>query len=476
MSDLIQQAYDAETFRAAGHRLIDLLADKLTEVLSGQVPKVLEWSEPPDAFARIHEYFDGAKEDLFERTWQDCIRLHDPRFVGHQICPPVPIASLAGLMSDFVNNGMGIYEMGIAGTCMERYVVETVARQFGFDDSAGGVLTSGGSLGNLTALLAARQTIAQTDVWELGTAEPFAVMVSDQAHYCVDRAVRIMGWGEDGLIKLPTKNYQVDCERLEEELNKATESGRQVIAVVGSACCTATGQFDDLKKMGEFCRQHEIWFHVDGAHGAASAFSTKYRHLVDGIEMADSVVMDFHKMLLTPAITTALVFRDGGQAFQSFSQKALYLLDDQHEWFDLAKRTFECTKTMMSLKVFSILVAHGLQIFDDYVTKVTDLAREFASEIAQQDDFELAIEPQTNIVCFRFVGGEAGSSDLSQLNELNRRLRFEVMSSGKFYLVQTTLDGTVWLRTTLSNPFTTLEHLRQLLDEIRTLVSRISNA
>lgn len=474
MKNSLEHAYDPENFRAEGHKLVDFLADKLKQAMSGEHDFVLEWTEPDEAYAQLDTFLDNPNE-LFERTWQQCIRLHDPRFMGHQISPPLPIAALAGLFSDFVNNGMGIYEMGVAGTAMERFVVKTVARQIGFDEHADGVMTSGGSLGNLTALLAARSRKAKTDVWNVGTQEPLSVMVSDQAHYCIDRAVRMMGWGSEGVIMVPTEDFRMRTDLLEAKLKTARANGRDVIAVIGSACCTSTGTFDDLVEIGKFCERHDLWFHVDGAHGGASMFSKKYRHLVDGIETADSVVMDFHKLLMTPAVTTALLFRDGNAAYQSFSQQAHYLWNEAEtpEWFNLAKRTFECTKTMMSLKVFSIIAKHGLDIFDENVTRLHDLAAEFAELIQTQPDLELATEPQTNIVCFRYVGDESNRIPLANLSEVNRRIRYVMMTAGRNYLVQTTLGDELWLRTTIANPFTSRKHFDDLFKELRSVATTI---
>lgn len=466
--ELLRKAYDPETFRAEAHQLVDLLADSLNKASNGDLKEVLSWCEPAQAFNEVESLASNPKE-LFESTLKRCIQLHDPRFLGHQITPPLPIAALAGLFSDFVNNGMGVYEMGMAGTAMERFVIQKVAKQMNLGDNADGVLTSGGSLGNLTALLAARSKIADADVWNTGTDEPYSVMVSDQAHYCVDRSVRIMGWGADGTVLVPTDEcYRMDIDVMKRSYLEARQRGRKVIAVIGSACCTSTGTFDDLKRISDFCQENELWFHVDGAHGGACAFSKKYKYLIDGIEFADSVVMDFHKLLMTPAITTALIFRNGFDGYQAFAQKAQYLWSEAEtpEWFNLAKRTFECTKTMMSLKVFSILTNYGTEIFDANVTKLTDLAKAFAANIREQPDFEVAVEPETNIVCYRYVGD--CSSGLS-LNDLNRQLRQSILTKGNFYIVQTLLNGDVWLRSTISNPFTTIEHLQALLRDIRKL-------
>lgn len=466
----LQSAYDPETFRQQAHQLVDFLADRLSETSDAEgSQKTIQFSSPEDALAKIDSLPGGPA--LFEHVWQDCIRLHNPRFMGHQIMPPLPIAAMAGFFSDFVNNGMGVYEMGIAGTAIERTVVQQVCQRIGYDHNADGILTCGGSLANLTALLAARSHVSPNRDWTKGTHQRLALMVSEQSHYCVDRAARIMGWGDEGVIKIPSDHrYRMRTDQLQLKLEQARSAGIGPIAVVGSACSTSTGSFDDLQAIGEFCQANDLWFHVDGAHGAANAFSKKYRGLVRGIELADSITLDFHKMLMTPAITSALLFRDGNRSYGSFAQDAEYLWGeaDTPEWFNLAKRTFECTKTMLSLKVYSIIATYGWELFDSNVTQLNELAKSFAGKLEEAADFEIAVSPQTNIVCYRF-----SNAAKSSLDDLNGRIRKRLLEQGNFYIVQTVLNGTVWLRSTISNPLTQDSHFDDLLGSIRQLASEI---
>jgi len=466
-TDLLQQAYDPSSFRKEGHRLVDLLADYLETAQKGGSDLPVMPSYEPDALHEEYRLDKIKSPDLFSRVLADSIHVHHPRYVGHQVCPPIPMTALAGLIGDLLNNGMGVYEMGQAANAIEREVVRNVAQQMDMGPEAGGFLTSGGTLGNLTALLTARSLKADTRVWTEGHTEKLALMVSEQAHYCVDRAVRILGWGEEGIIKVPVdSDYRMRTDQLPELFRQAEDRGIRVIAVVGSACSTATGSFDDLEAIAEFCRKEDLWFHVDGAHGGALAYSSKYRSRIRGIERADSVVMDFHKMLLTQALTTALIYRNHRHAYATFQQKAEYLWSRQEapEWFNPAKRTFECTKVMMGLRPYLLLHTYGPQIFDQYLTRVMDLTRAFADLVRKEPHFELALDPQCNILCFRF---RKEGMEMEANNELNSTIRQEIIDSGKFYLVQTQLQGTLWLRCTFTNPFTTVEHFSALLEEIR---------
>ncbi len=473
----LNKAYDPENFRKTGHELIDLLADYLAEIRDGNNIPANPWIPPTESLDYWKADLENARADsvsgLFRQILDRGVHLHHPRYMGHQISPAAPVAALAGMVNDLMNNGMGVYEMGVSGTAIEHLVIGIFARALGFDERAGGFLTSGGTLANLTALLTARSVKAAAPVWQNGGGPSYALMVSEEAHYCVDRAVRIMGWGEAGIIKIPVNDqFQMRTDQLPAHYEAARAKGLEVIAVVGSACSTSTGAFDDLEAIAGFCQSNHLWFHVDGAHGSALALSEKYRNRVAGLHLADSVVMDFHKMLMTPSVTTALIYKDGMNSFRTFSQQAQYLFDrtEEGEWYNLAKRTFECTKLMMGLKVYSILRTHGMAFFEDCVTRLCDLGQAFAGLILDSDDFDLAVKPECNIVCFRYKPGGAHAG----LDALNERIRKQLLQDGTFYIVQTRLKGESWMRCTLSNPFTTPKEIGDLMEKIRLCAREIS--
>ncbi len=467
MNNTLAQAYSPEKFRELGHELIDLLAGHLTVAISGE-GKVMNWKEPADQLKHWQQNALTAQSlpDFFKEIIENSIHIHNPKYIGHQVCAPLPVTALADMMGALLNNGMAVYEMGPAVTAIENVVVTMLNQKLGFGAECDGFITSGGTLANLTALLAARKAMSGKDVWEEGHSEKLGVMVSSEAHYCVDRSLRIMGFGSEGIIKVPVNDrWSLDDGQLEQTLSNAAANGIQVIAVVGSAPSTASGMYDDLEEIGKFCQKHNLWFHVDGAHGGAAIFSSKYKHLLKGIEMADSVVIDAHKMLMTPALTTFLLFKNKVHSYATFSQKAQYLWEKQEEeeWYNYAKRTFECTKLMMSLKFYTIIKAYGTGIFDEFVTRQYDLAKTFASAIRLNKNFELFLEPDSNIVCFRYRQSNLGETET---NLLNSKLRRKILENGDFYVVQTQLNDKTWFRVTLMNPFTEMSTLEALLEQI----------
>jgi L-2,4-diaminobutyrate decarboxylase len=465
LDNLLQKAYDPDLFRKEGHALVEQLAAYLENSISGATEKVIKWQQPDDLYDHWKDYLQKgvSSQQFFSDLIDQSIQLHNPRYMGHQVAVPLPVTALAGMVGALLNNGMAIYEMGPVASVLEKWIIQHFAELVGHQDGDG-FLTSGGTLATLTALLSARQAILKNDVWENGMEDRLAIMVSEQAHYSVDKAARIMGLGGKGIIKIPVDStFKMQTDQLEPLFKKAENDGLKVIAVVANGCSTSTGTYDDLEAISKFCESKNIWFHLDAAHGGGVVYSPRYKHLLKGIEKADSVIIDLHKMLMGPALSTLVLFKNSDDSYKTFSQKAQYLWENEQdkEWYNYAKRTLECTKLMMSVRFYAIIQAYGTEIFDEYVTRQYDLAREFAEMIENQPDFELAAQPMSNIVCFR-----CAPQNVADLNELNGRIRRKSLENGDYYIVQTELNGNIYLRVTLMNPFTETSHLKSLLEEI----------
>lgn len=475
MNSLLEQAYDSDQFRKQAHELVDVLADYLDAAVNKKEQPVFTSFDPDELYTEWKKGLANPSPKNFagwsRRVIEDSIHLHNPGYMGHQVSPVLPQAALADFMSAVLNNGVGVYEMGSPTVAMERVVIKHLAEQIGFDDGADGVLTSGGTLGNLTALLTARQVKADGNVWSEGNQNrQYGIMVSEEAHYSIERAVKILGWGEEGIIKVPVDNqFRLDPSALDRRLEEAQAKGVEVIGVVASACSTATGSFDPITEIADFCKRHDLWFHVDAAHGGGALYSDEYRSLLKGIDEADSVIVDFHKMMMCPALVTGVVFKNGQHSYQTFAQKAEYLWKHEgREWFNLGKRTFECTKDMMALEVYSILHSYGTELFKENIERLFRLATDFAGMIEDHPDFELLTNPESNIVCFRY-----NAPGVKDINELNEKIRQSLIKESQYFIVQTNINRETYLRTTLMNPFTSIAHLKDLLDEIEKLAKKL---
>lgn len=471
---LLQQVYDTETFRKKGHELIDQLADHLEDKLQQHSGNAIHWNEPEKELAFWENFLaKGDSTQLFSEITKRTTYIHHPHYIGHQVTPTAPVTALTGMISSLINNGMAVYEMGMSPSAIERVVTDVLCKKIGYDINSGGFITSGGTLANLTALLTARKVMLSADVWNEGSSQQLGIMVSEQAHYCVDRAAKIMGLGEQGIIKIPTTiDFRMDTTLLEEQYAETRKKGIHIFAIIGSAPSTATGMFDDLQEIADFAKNKKLWFHVDGAHGGAAIFSPKYKPLLKGIEHADSVVIDGHKMMMMPALTTALLYKRSAHTNVTFSQKADYLLTESEleDWCNSGKKTFECTKNMMSIHWFTMLKLYGEEVFDAYVTHLFDMGTQFAAIIKHHPKFEVAVTPMSNIVCFKYVDKD---TSIAAQNKQNETIRQALLEDGEFYIVQTKLRGVHYLRVTVMNPFTTETHFKNLLDKICKLADTI---
>lgn len=466
------KAFDPELFREEGYKLIDLLSDYLRKVVSRPDSPVLPWTDPDALADHYAESLKKGSDEPFTDYVSEVIErsnhLHHPQYIGHQVTSPLPNVALAQLCTTLLNNGAAVFEMGPVAMAMERNLVRMFSGLIGYDENADGIFTHGGSAGNLTAMLAIRQVKSDYNVWEEGVVGEARTgfMVTDQSHYCVARNIKIMGLGNNAIIKVPyDSRFRMRTDLLEKYYEEALRREIPVAAVVANSCSTATGTYDDLEVIADFCEKHKLWLHVDGAHGMGVLFSDKYRHLIRGIERADSVVIDFHKMLLVPALNTMVLFRDGRQSYETFAQKASYLFRKQteNEWYNSAKRTLECTKSSLGFVAFTAFKYYGREFFGNYIDSRYDLAKRFTDMLGERFSFEAALEPDANIVCFRY---RPDGMETEELNRLNAAIRDKIVKEGKFYIVQTELEDNLWLRVTIINPLTTEEDLQLLLDTI----------
>jgi L-2,4-diaminobutyrate decarboxylase len=469
----IPAPFDPEAFRKEGHNLVDILSDYLGDALSGQEMPVLPWNDP-DQLAEQFSFASGDGDNepvdqFIKRIIEKSIHIHHPNYIGHQVTSPLPATALVQFCTTLLNNGAAIYEMGPVNMAMERNVIKWFGGSIGYDEGYDGVFTHGGTAGNLTGMLAARQVKTDYNIWEDGVREKDkpGYMISEQAHYSVGRNVKIMGLGDESVVKVPCdSHFRMRTDMLEELKTAAESKGIKIIAVVASACSTATGTYDDLNAVADFCSKHDLWMHVDGAHGMGVLFSDKYRNLINGIERADSIVIDFHKMLLVPALNTLVMYKNGERSFETFAQKASYLFQKTQKnlWYNSAVRTIECTKSALGIIAYSAIKYYGKDYYRQYIDSRYDLAKSFATLINSDKELELATEPDANIVCFRFVSGK---NDNDKLNKLNADIRDKIVKEGSFYIVQAELDSKLWLRLTIINPVTSTDVLKNLLQRIK---------
>lgn len=403
-------------------------------------------------------------------------RLHHPAYLAHQVSVPHYAGALAALIDGFTNNPMAIYEMGPGAASIEYQMVNWLLEKVGWQPPplktqknsdqtfGGGVLTHGGSLANLTALIAARKQIVP-NVWQEGNPNDLALLAPAGCHYSIARAAGILGIGRQAVYRLDVdKNGVVIPDRLPATYNCLKNDGKRAIALVANAGSTAVGLYDPLQEIGEFCQEQNLWFHVDGAHGASALLSNKHRKLLQGIDLADSLIWDAHKLMRTPVLCAALLVRDHRTLDNAFEQDASYIFHDKEQpGVDFIHRTVECTKAGLGLKLFLVLATLGEQGIAAYIDRQFLLTVEAYDYIQSLPGYECAVKPQSNILCFRIEGSDA----------LQLTIRDKLIAQGDFYLSTTAINEKRYLRLVFMHPDTTMDDVERLIGNIQRLLTHM---
>jgi L-2,4-diaminobutyrate decarboxylase len=468
----LQAARDPAGFRSLGHAVVDRLADYLAAAGERSIP-VARPLDPGGMAARWPAEFAGGADPLalVERILAESVVTHHPGYVGHQLAAPLPLAALGALVTAVTNGSGAIYELSQSSTACEAALAQHLSGRLGLPPTAGGMIVHGGTIATLTALLAARQAQAGFDVWRDGAhaGPPLALLASDQAHYSTARAAQIMGFGETGAIAVASdERFRMRPDALAAEITAARRRGLRPIAVVATAGTTPTGAFDPLEAIADICAAERLWLHVDAAHGGSAALSPELAPQLGGIGRADSVVWDLHKTLPFPALASLLAYARARDAYGAFAQKADYLFrSDDPGAENMGTRTLECTRPQLALVAYLGFAGVGTEGLRAHVERLWELGAELAELVRESGDFELALEPECNIVCFRHRAPVGVDTDAHQ-----ERIRGELNASGSHYLVQTRLRGATWLRSALMNAATTRDDLLRMLAALRASAAR----
>ena len=440
--------YDA-SMRALAHQTVDALFDHVEGIAKRSV---VDWqtSDELRALVRIDDRGGADGMALVSLLTDNAIQLHHPAYMGHQVCPPFPTAVIADLVISTLNQSTAVWEMSPIGTVIEQEVIRWLADRAGYSAGALGTAVSGGSAANLTALLAARA--CWNDRGRAGKRP--VILCSADAHFSIARAASIMGIGADVVVKVATDDqHRMDVAALEVALRDAGE----VMAIVATSGSTATGAFDDLRAIAALRDNYGTWLHVDAAHGASVVLSDRLRPLVDGLDLADSLAWDPHKMLWMPLSLGVVLVRDGRWLRRAFEADAPYLFNAERASDNIGEMTIQCSKRADAIKLWLTLQMFGTEPFVTAMEHVTDLTRYLYDLVVASSDFEAMHVPQFNIFCFRHCSDDA----------TNFEMRERLIRSGEAWITSTVLKGRRVLRVTMINPRTQREDVDRMLAALR---------
>jgi glutamate/tyrosine decarboxylase-like PLP-dependent enzyme len=398
-----------------------------------------------------------------------------PRFFGYVASPSTAIGAYGDLITSALNGNITCWRSGPAGTEIEKLVVQWLGQLIGYDDNAHGLLTSGGSMANLIALVIAQRRKAGPDVsckglWNSG--EPMTVYASEEVHMSVAKAADILGFGRDQVRSIRCdERLRIDVRALRAQIEADQRAGLRPFCVVASAGTTNTGAVDPLRDVAAAARDFDLWFHVDGAYGAPGVLDPRKKDLFLGLAEADSVSLDPHKWLYVPVDAGCLLFRDQAVAKAAFNtEEADYikvhgLVDD--ETFAFWDYGVELSRRFRALKVWLTLRYYGVRKIAEAISGDIALAEYLGQLVEQADDFELLAPVELSICCFRYVPRSLEDPTNDELNRLNEQILTAVQKGGRAYVSNATVNGRFGLRACITNFRTTKADIELTLEIIR---------
>ena len=407
------------------------------------------------------------------RTVMDLSRHNGhPRFFGYVASPSTPVGAYADLIASALNANITCWRSGPAGTEIEQLVVRWLGSLIRYDHDAKGLLTSGGSMANMIALLIAsrRKTgvaASRAGLWNAGP--PMTIYASEEVHMSIPKAADILGFGRDQVRLIACdERHRMRVDLLEKTLRTDQSNGFRPFCVVGSAGTVNTGAVDPLDEIANVARDFDLWLHVDGAYGAPGVMAPDKRDLFAGLERADSVSLDPHKWLYVPVDAGCLLFRDAVSA-AVFSEDADYI--KLHGHTDDAAFAYwdygvELSRRFRALKVWLTLGYYGVERIAQSIADDIALAAYMGEIVSQAEDFELLAPVELSICCFRYVPRELKGND-DQLNKLNEEIMGVVQKGGRAYLSNATVNGNFALRACITNFRTTKADVELTIDVVR---------
>ncbi|KQX74616.1 pyridoxal-dependent decarboxylase [Aeromicrobium sp. Root472D3] len=385
----------------------------------------------------------------------DAVWFHEPRYLAHLNCPVVVPALVAEVLVSSVNSSLDTWDQSGGGTQIERRLVRWTSDRIGLGPDADGVFTSGGTQSNLQALL-----VARGQAYLAGDASRLRVFASRDSHFSVQKSADVLGLGPDAVVTIPTdRRRRMDAVALDRAVWDARAAGLVPMAVVATAGTTDYGSIDPLVDVADVCAQHGVWMHVDAAYGGGLLVSTRRRHLLDGIERADSVTVDFHKTFFQPVSSSAVLFRHG-DSLRHVTYHADYLNPRSSAQPNQVDKSLQTTRRFDALKLWMTLRAMGADAIGDYVDAVVDLAAAGHGLMLDDPDLEVVTAPTLSTLVFRFRPPGMSDDDADRVNPAIRRA---IAGSGSAVVAGTRSDGRAWLKLTMLNPETTPDDLRAVL-------------
>ena len=418
--------------------------------------------------------YDSLLEEVDKLYINHATAFHLPKYIAHLNCPVVIPALAAEVIISAINSSQDTYDQSAGGTFMERKLIDWTGQQIGYNTQCDGVFTAGGSQSNMMGLLLARDYFALEYLHhniKLDGNPPeagrFRIFVSEKAHFSNQKNASLMGLGEQAIVKVPTdERFRMDLAALEAAIQEERQAGNIPIAIIATAGTTDFGNVDPLAGIAALAAQYKLWMHVDAAYGCGLLLTDKYRYLLDGIALADSVTIDYHKSFFQPISSSAFIVKNKLH-LNIIKHHADYLNPKEQDYDTLPaqinKSVTQSTRRFDALKLWFTLRLMGRQQLGAYTDTIIETAEEAACLIENDEDFELLNHSDLGVLVFRYhPEGMQGSPC-----EVNQQIKEALFYSGEVLVASTKVDGEFYLKFTILNPLTTMEDIREILELIR---------
>ena len=419
--------------------------------------------------------------ELAQEVIPHIVAVGHPEYAAHLHSVPMIPALAAEVLISATNQSLDSFDQAPSATVVERLVIEWLNQALGFA-SGDGIFTSGGTKSNLMGLLLARDEYAlRQRGWDVSRqglppdASKWRIFCSELSHFSVERSAAILGLGEQAVVRIPADDRGVlVAEALSAAIARERALENQPFALVLTAGTTDLGSIDALAEDAAVAREHGLWVHVDAAAGGALILSERYRQLLDGIALADSVTLDLHKLLFQP-ISCGVFLTRRPDALGALRREIPYLDPNDGEVEvgpNLVGKSIETTRRFDALKAWVCLRAVGRQRLCALVDQMMSTARESAALIASEPSLELLASPTTSTVLFRWDPASA-AVDTRQIDLMNRLLPQRLWRQGGPVVGATKYQGRSALKLTLTNPRCTVDHVRGILRAVCALADQL---
>jgi aromatic-L-amino-acid decarboxylase len=470
---------DWESMRVLGHRMIDDMLTYLQNVRSE--PKGFPTQETIDDIC-VPLTQDGEGEEKVYEVFQNDILPYSftvtkPRFWGLVAGTGSPFGMLAEMLRAGMN---GCQEGRLIEAHVHKQVINWIKEMIEFPEESGGVLVGGGSEANFTGLAVARNAKAKVDLKVKGVQglrRKMTLYCSDEAHHCLERSVELLGLGNEALRLIPTDD---DCRIRLDALRKAIKDDRgknyHPFCIIGCAGTVNSGAFDDLNALADLAEEENMWFHVDGAFGAWVKISDTHRHLVNGMERADSLAIDLHKWMCMPYGIGCTLVKDRLAHFSTFvyGHEAKYLESTfgqrEEQITNPHNLALALSRNFTSLKAYMLLRAYGKNKYAKLVQQNIEQINYLYELISEQPDMEITAPVTSNIVCFRYKPQGVTEPEVEKLN----RTIFDKLNQISYLMISdTTIRGIYMLRACNVNQRSQKQDFEFLVNEVKKIGEQI---